>query len=122
MLKIKAYKMDCKLEGRGESEAMPRGVDTITLDGGDLKITFHRTIRVPDNSASESLLPPDLGVFPFFPAKEARPWRTLNGQIETQTVFPSQVPDWLRAKGGVFFPMHGKYAFRRHRMRMLIYS
>lgn len=100
--------MDCKLEGRGDSEAMPRGADTVSLDRGNLKITFHRTIRVPDNSASESLLPPDLGVFPLFPAKKARSWRMHNGQVETETAFPSQVPEWLKAKGGVFFPMHGE--------------
>ncbi|PCG92105.1 Hypothetical protein PENO1_090380 [Penicillium occitanis (nom. inval.)] len=52
--------MDCKLEGSGYSVAMPHGADTISLDGGNLRISFHRTIRVPDSSASKSLLPPDL--------------------------------------------------------------
>lgn len=89
---------------------MPFGADTISLDGGDLNITFHRTIRVADNSTSESLLPPDLGVFPLFLAKEESCWEMRDGSETngTRIVFPSQVPGWLKAKGGVFFPMHGE--------------
>ncbi|GAM37839.1 integral membrane protein [Talaromyces pinophilus] len=92
--------MDCKLEGSGYSVAMPDGVDTISLDGGNLRISFHRTIRVPDSSASKSLLPPDLGVFPLFSAKETRVWMGYAGIHETEVSFLPQVPEWLKTKGG----------------------
>lgn len=56
----------------------------------DLKISFRRTIRVPESSTL-SELPPDLGAFPLYP---------IDGP------YVKQIPETMRAKGGLFFPMH----------------
>ncbi|KAI0458075.1 hypothetical protein F5B21DRAFT_38742 [Xylaria acuta] len=58
-----------------------------------LSISFHRTIRVPDN-ADEADLPPGLGKFPLFKACD----------------FTSKLPADMAAKGGVFFPMYQQEA------------
>ena len=59
-----------------------------------LKISFQRTIRVPDNQKA-SELPPSLGTFPLYliaPYKE-------------------KMPSQMAAKGGLFFPMYRKSPF-----------
>lgn len=58
-----------------------------------LAISFHRTIRVPDN-AQVSRLPPSLGTFPLYKVQD----------------FTSRLPQDMIDKGGVFFPMHQKEA------------
>ena len=64
----------------------------------DLKISFRRTIRVPDNhQASE--LPPDLGAFPL---------KSVNKHMGKMCAS-------MAAKGGLFFPMHRKWAPHRNR-------
>ncbi|TKX20298.1 putative ubiquitin family protein-2 [Elsinoe australis] len=55
----------------------------------DLKISFHRTVRVPDNHKT-SALPPDLGSFPLQP---------ISGITQ-------QLPLDMASKGGIFFPMY----------------
>ncbi|KAF2128768.1 integral membrane protein [Dothidotthia symphoricarpi CBS 119687] len=55
----------------------------------DLKISFQRTIRVPDNNQT-SFLPPNLGAFPIKPVSQ----------------HVNKLPAAMSAKGGVFFPMH----------------
>ncbi|KAH7066018.1 integral membrane protein [Paraphoma chrysanthemicola] len=55
----------------------------------DLKISFRRTIRVPDNQET-AYLPPDLGTFPLKPVS-----------AYTNKLTPS-----MTAKGGLFFPMY----------------
>ncbi|KAI1640788.1 hypothetical protein F4809DRAFT_637240 [Biscogniauxia mediterranea] len=59
----------------------------------NLRIWFHRTIRVPDNLGA-SQLPPGLGDFPLFQVKN----------------YASKLPADMVARGGVFFPMHQKEA------------
>ena len=61
----------------------------IRVENGNLKVSFQRTIKVPDN-ANTSLLPPDLGSFPLYPVCKFQ-----------------NLPDVMRGKGGVFFPMYG---------------
>lgn len=63
--------------------------DTIKLD--DLEITFHRTVRVPDNF-DENKLPPSLGQFPLFNVAE----------------HAAKLPSVMAQKGGLFFPMFRK--------------
>lgn len=63
--------------------------DTVQLD--DLRISFKRTIKVPDNKKS-SALPPDLGNLPLY-------W--VKSYLKT-------LPDDLIAKGGLFLPMYRK--------------
>ncbi|ETS85066.1 hypothetical protein PFICI_03091 [Pestalotiopsis fici W106-1] len=58
-----------------------------------LKIQFHRTIRVPDNGDIENL-PPSMGVFPLFKIHD----------------YVNKLPKSIAVKGGVFFPMYQKEA------------
>lgn len=53
---------------------------------GDLEISFHRTVRVPENSA----LPPSLGRFPLY-------------YVEN---YANTLPHSMAAKGGLFLPMY----------------
>jgi hypothetical protein len=63
--------------------------NTLHLD--DLKISFHRTVRVPDN-AECAKLPPNLGKFPLYQVKS----------------YEAKLPPNMVAKGGLFFPMYRK--------------
>ncbi|KAI8721698.1 Ubiquitin-like domain-containing protein [Fusarium sp. LHS14.1] len=65
--------------------------DTIKLD--DLEITFHRTVRVPDNF-HKNKLPPSLGQFPLFNVSE----------------HAAKLPSVMAQKGGLFFPMFQREA------------
>lgn len=58
-----------------------------------LEISFHRTIRVPDNE-QVSQLPPSLGSFPLYKTQD----------------YASSLPQDMVEKGGVFFPMYQKEA------------
>ncbi|KAF2464590.1 uncharacterized protein BDR25DRAFT_271593 [Lindgomyces ingoldianus] len=73
-----AESLTCKLEGE----------DTVCV-GGDLHISFRRTIRVPDNHQA-SFLPPDLGAFPLSPVSR----------------YADKLAPNMAVKGGLFFPMH----------------
>jgi hypothetical protein len=59
------------------------------LINNDLRISFRRTVRVPDNQHIADL-PPDLGAFP----------------LEQVDDFTSTMGAEMTAKGGVFFPMY----------------
>ncbi|KAH7186038.1 uncharacterized protein B0J16DRAFT_372763 [Fusarium flagelliforme] len=61
--------------------------NSIKID--DLRIAFKRTIRVPDNYASNEL-PPELGNFPIFKVDE----------------YADKLPISMAQKGGVFLPIH----------------
>jgi len=61
------------------------------LVNDDLKISFRRTIRVP-NSKKMSHLPPDLGAFPLKP---------VSG-------YANKLTPEMAAKGGLLFPMYRK--------------
>jgi hypothetical protein len=98
--------MDCKLlTGIDENATWP---DTVIVHNGDLKISFRRTIRVPDNANVTSLLPPDLGAFPLYPIKK-KPylwgsyWDPGSSEL---TPMGLELPEHMRAKGGIYFPMH----------------
>ncbi len=65
--------------------------DTIHL-GDDLTMSFRRTVRVPDNIKA-SLLPPDLGAFPLYRVSQY-----------------DKLPETMKAKGGLFFPMYSRSA------------
>jgi hypothetical protein len=56
----------------------------------DLRISFRRTIRVPDKNQQKSLLPPDIGAFPLKPVGKYREKMRAD----------------ITAKGGIFFPMY----------------
>jgi hypothetical protein len=60
---------------------------------GDLAITFHRTLRIPDDG-SRYPLPPSLGHFP----------------IRRVADYADRVPDGWREHGGVFLPMYQREA------------
>jgi hypothetical protein len=55
----------------------------------DLRISFKRTIRVPDNHQTSSL-PPDLGNFP----------------VRRVSEYVGKLLPEMAAKGGVFLPMY----------------
>src|ERR1043166_7612273 len=63
--------------------------DSIHLD--DLQISFHRTIRVPDNHETHAL-PPSLGCFPLSKVAD----------------YTGKLPAKMAQKGGLFFPMYRK--------------
>jgi hypothetical protein len=66
-------------------------MDDSIVFNGDLKISFRRTIRVPDNDESH-FLPPDLGAFP----------------LKAVSQHSSKLDPAMVQKGGVFFPMYRK--------------
>ncbi|KAI1276249.1 hypothetical protein F5Y07DRAFT_408440 [Xylaria sp. FL0933] len=59
----------------------------------NLRITFQRTVRVPDNE-DRAKLPPDLGTFPLFKADD----------------FARKLSSDEALKGGIFFPMYQREA------------
>ncbi|KAI0486894.1 hypothetical protein F4859DRAFT_527057 [Xylaria cf. heliscus] len=59
-----------------------------------LILTFHRTIRVPDNHGSISALPPNLGEFPIYKVQD----------------YAEQVPADVAKKSGLFFTMYQREA------------
>lgn len=65
--------------------------DDHVLVNEDLRISFRRTIRVPDNQQT-SLLPPDLRTYPLLSVNQHA------GKMKAEMV----------AKGGLFFPMYRK--------------
>lgn len=66
--------------------------DTVVVND-DLKISFCRTIRVPDNDAAR-FLPPDLGTFP----------------LKRVSQYSSKLPKAMADKGRYLFPMFQKEA------------
>ncbi|KAF2179710.1 ubiquitin-like protein [Zopfia rhizophila CBS 207.26] len=65
--------------------------DAIHLD--DFELSFHRTLRVPDNHDSTTL-PPSLGRFPLYNAVD----------------YSKELPKEMAKKGGVFLPMYQREA------------
>lgn len=59
---------------------------------GNLRISFIRTVRIPQDSLDHKL-PPGLGKFPLFSVKD----------------FEGKLPKEITAKGGIFFPMYRKW-------------
>jgi hypothetical protein len=66
--------------------------NTVHLD--DLQISFHQTVRVPDNNGS-SALPPSLGLFPLYEVKS----------------YANKLPDKMSAKGGLFLPLYREFPY-----------
>lgn len=65
--------------------------DDSVVVNGDLKISFRRTVRVPETKES-NWLPPDLGAFPLKPVSQ----------------YSKNLPPGMAVKGGVLFPMYRK--------------
>jgi hypothetical protein len=65
--------------------------DNSIVFNNDLKVSFRRTIRVPDNDESH-YLPPDLGAF----------------LLKAVSQHSSKLDPAMVTKGGVFFPMYRK--------------
>ena len=63
------------------------------LEIGHLSVTFHRTLRIPDDGKNYPL-PPSLGAFP----------------IRKVSDYADRVPDDWREHGGVFIPMYQREA------------
>lgn len=68
-------------------------VEGDTLKIGEVQITFHRTLRLPDDG-SDYPLPPSLGAFPLLKVAD----------------YADRVPEAWRKHGGVFFPMYQREA------------
>lgn len=68
--------------------------DSVVIND-DLCISFHRTIRVPDNCYQVSYLPPDLGKFP----------------LQSVSKYASKLPNQMKLKGGIFFPMYREFLY-----------
>ncbi|KAK6081120.1 hypothetical protein SCUP234_04773 [Seiridium cupressi] len=66
---------------------------TRTRFPAELRVSFIRTVRVPDN-ATHSKLPPGLGEFPLYKVQD----------------YAKQLPDEMVDKGGIFLPMYQKEA------------
>ncbi|KAL2019843.1 hypothetical protein VTK56DRAFT_9105 [Thermocarpiscus australiensis] len=67
---------------------------TVSFDDGNLKISFKRTVRVPDVKEDIFQLPPDLGNFPPFPVAQ----------------YAENLPPQMASKGGVSLPMYQREA------------
>ncbi|KAK2752334.1 hypothetical protein FQN55_007374 [Onygenales sp. PD_40] len=76
--------MDCSLA---------QSQDAIALNGGNLQVSFHRTIRVPAIDTPFHL-PPHLGRFPLYSVKQ----------------FDQRLPEHIVSTGGLFFLIHDKEA------------
>jgi hypothetical protein len=68
-------------------------IDNVIIVSDDLRISFRRTIRVPDNGQQISFLPPDLGAFP----------------LKAVSKYAGEMSAEMAAKGGVFMPMYRKW-------------
>ncbi len=73
-------------------------VEVKSLFGESLKISFRRTIRVPDNDRNSSL-PPGMGNFPLY--------STAN--------YKNNLSVDMALKGGLFLPMYRECLRYRHR-------
>ena len=62
--------------------------------GEKLKISFQRTIRVPDYDG-DSELPPGMGAFPLYDVAD----------------YKIKLPNAMSVKEGLFFPMYREYLF-----------
>lgn len=88
------YRTSVKHEGRGSCDVI--AIDRVLPDSKvpqGLEISFHRTIRVPDNEQVFQL-PPNLGSFPLYKIQD----------------YASSLPQDMVEKDGVFFPMYQKEA------------
>ncbi|PGH32696.1 hypothetical protein GX50_04476 [[Emmonsia] crescens] len=81
--------MNCELK-QSEGSTCP---DVISLDHGRLRMSFHRTIRVPETD-KEFHLPPSFGKFPLYSVKQ----------------FEKRLPENMSLKGGLLFPIHEREA------------
>lgn len=62
--------------------------DHVLIGGGNLEISFHRTVRVTDNR-NVSDMPPTFGRFPLLPVNSFK-----------------RVPSGVAEKGGMMIPMY----------------
>ncbi|KAF8436703.1 hypothetical protein BGX38DRAFT_1214059 [Terfezia claveryi] len=83
--------LEVTLGGQGSTE-VTGAVTEIVIDK-KLKISFHRTVRVPDDNQQHEL-PPSLGRFPLF----------------NVAAFKSNLPPDMVEKGGMFLPMYQREA------------
>ncbi|MCA9576318.1 MAG: hypothetical protein R3B40_22945 [Polyangiales bacterium] len=74
-------------------EPMEVAIVGSSLQLGALRVTFHRTLRIPDNGRQYPL-PPSLGAFPLLHVDD----------------YADRVPESWREKGGVFLPMYQREA------------
>jgi hypothetical protein len=86
---------DCSLQGHNVRIKRRGGVER-------LKISFRRTVRVPDTSAT-SFLPPDLGAFPLYKVQD----------------YDNKLPQTMVSKGGLFMPMYREYSRRPLRKNLI---
>lgn len=66
-------------------------IEITGTSGETLKISFQRTVRVPDGDG-ESELPPSMGTFPLY----------------STTNYEDKLPLAMALKGGLFMPMYRK--------------
>ena len=83
--------LDVTLGGQGDTK-VAGAVTEIVIDKR-LRISFHRTVRVPDDNEQHAL-PPSLGRFPLF-------------NVEA---FKTSLPQDMVEKGGMFLPMYQREA------------
>ena len=87
-----ALGLDCSLTRNSNFSTANDVVEIKGPTGEILKISFHRTIRVPDNN-HDSNLPPSLGLFPLYSVAS----------------YTESLPAPMARKGGLFLPMSRKY-------------
>ena len=83
--------LDVTVGGQGHTEVT--GAVTEIIIDKKLSISFHRTVRVPDDNKKQEL-PPSLGRFPLF-------------NVEA---FKASLPQDMVEKGGMFLPMYQREA------------
>ncbi|TGO45124.1 hypothetical protein BOTNAR_0698g00030 [Botryotinia narcissicola] len=85
-----------KVELKSAIDGFPGGYQTIAINndsGGKMEISFHRTVRIPDDGKNYEL-PPNLGKFPLF---------SIDDHAE-------KLPVDIVRKGGVFIPIRQREA------------
>lgn len=89
--------LDCTLE---QSSSLRKAKDVVRVVRGDqtLKISFQRTIRVPDGKGN-SELPPGMGTFPLYSVAN----------------YAESLPKDMAAKGGLFLPMYRTFSLSLHK-------
>ena len=88
---VPAASLHCSLNSSAVRSKTTDVIDITSPRYESLKISFRRTIRVPDN-ADISMLPPDMGAFPLY----------------SIAAFKDNFPAEMASKGGLFLPMYRK--------------
>lgn len=93
--------LQCALVAGSMDSKVEDAIEVKGPSGESLKISFQRTIRVPD-SDHNSELPPGMGIFPLYSVAK----------------YKNNLPADMALKGGLFLPMYRKCLYHWHKGRI----